>query len=254
MIILGLVSITFRQLSPSKIINLVSEANLNVIEWGGDVHVTHGDIPQAERVARWTTDAGLSVAAYGSYYRLATPDQPAFESIVETAVALGAPTIRVWAGNRGSAQADETYRGRVYDEAHHIAEIAKQVNRSVSFEFHDGTLTDTAQSALQLIETVQHDNLAMYWQPPHRLSDEERSASLMSVLPYLTHVHVFQWHRNHPETRIRYALHEGQSAWGIYLDHLKASDKHHAAMIEFVRDDDPDQFREDAKTLLEWIK
>jgi len=254
MIIPGLVSITFRQLSPSEIIELVAKANLNVIEWGGDVHVPHGDIQQAETVARWTTDAGLSVAAYGSYYRLGAPDQPAFESVVETAVALGAPTIRVWAGNRGSAEADDNYRKQVYDEARQIAEIAKQHQRSVSFEFHDGTLTDTAQSALQLMDAVQHDNLAMYWQPPHRISDEERTASLVSVLPYLTHVHVFQWHRNHPQERIRYALQEGESAWQIYLNHLKVSDGHHAAMLEFVRDDDPDQFLEDAKTLLSWIK
>src|SRR5688500_12319633 len=98
MLIPGLVSVTFRQLAPQEIIALVVEAQLQVIEWGGDIHVPHGDTNQAEIVARWTKDAGLSVAAYGSYYRLATPDQTPFERIVATAVALGAPTIRVWAG------------------------------------------------------------------------------------------------------------------------------------------------------------
>ena len=250
----GLVSITFRQLSPTEIIELVAEANLKVIEWGGDIHVPHGDIQQAKKVARWTADAGLSVAAYGSYYRLGAPDQPAFESIAETALALGAPTIRVWAGNRGSAEADDSYRQAVYDEARHIAEIAKAHKLSISFEFHDGTLTDTAQSALQLMDDVNQDNLAMYWQPPHRISDEERRASLISVLPYLTHVHVFQWHRNHPEIRTRYGLQEGQSQWQTYFDVLKNSESDHSAMLEFVREDDPDQFREDAKTLLAWLK
>jgi 3-dehydroshikimate dehydratase len=254
MIIPGLVSITFRQLSPSEIIELVAEVNLQVIEWGGDVHVPHGDTKQAEAVARWTVDAGLSVSAYGSYYRLATPDQPTFESVAETAVTLGAPTIRVWAGKRGSADADENYRKQVYDEAHYIAEIAKHHKLTVSFEFHDGTLTDTTQSALDLMNVVNHDSLKLYWQPPHRISDEDREKSLRSVLPYLTHVHVFQWHRNHPEMRVRYPLQEGQSAWSTYLDHLKRSERDHSAMLEFVRDDDPDQFREDAKTLLSCIE
>jgi len=254
MIIPGLVSITFRQLSPSEIIQLVSEANLKTIEWGGDVHVPHGDIQQAESVARWTSDAGLSVAAYGSYYRLGAPDQPTFESVAETAHALGAPTLRVWAGNRGSAEADESYQKQVYDEAHHIAEIAKQHDLTVSFEFHDGTLTDTAQSALQLMTTVNHDNLAMYWQPPHRISIEDCTASLISLLPYLTNVHVFQWHRNHPDIRERYPLQTGQSDWEIYLDYLKNSERDHSVMLEFVRDDDPDQFRKDAKILLAWLK
>ncbi len=254
MIIPGLVSITFRQLSPADIIELAVEANLQVIEWGGDVHVPHGDIAQAETVARWTSDAGLSVSAYGSYYRLGTPDQPTFISVAETALALGAPTVRVWAGNRGSADANKVYRQAIYEEAKYIAEIAKQHHLTVSFEFHDGTLTDTAQSALELMSDVNHDHLAMYWQPPHRLSDERREKSLLSMLPYLTNVHVFQWHRNHPDIRKRYPLREGQSEWETYLDHLKKSKRDHCAMLEFVRDDDPDQFRADAKTLLSWLQ
>ena len=92
MLIPGLVSITFRQLSPQEIIALVAETQLKVIEWGGDIHVPHGDTKQAATVARWTNEAGLAVAAYGSYYRLATPNQPPFARIVETAVAIGAPT------------------------------------------------------------------------------------------------------------------------------------------------------------------
>lgn len=254
MIIPGLVSITFRKLSPSEIIEIVAQAGLKVIEWGGDIHVPHGDIKQAETVARWTVDAGLSVAAYGSYYRLATPDQPTFESIVETAVALDVPTIRIWAGNRGSIEADDAYRQKVYEEAYQVAEMAQQSNISISLEFHDGTLADTQQSALQLINTVQHDNLKMYWQPPHRVPHEECIASLESFLPHLTNVHVFQWHRDHPIPRIRYALSEGKTEWQVYLKHLKDSDQDHAAMLEFVKDDDPDCFREDASTLLSWIK
>lgn len=254
MIIPGLVSITFRQLSPADIIELAADANLQVIEWGGDVHVPHGDIAQAETVARWTADAGLSVAAYGSYYRLASPDQSAFERVAETALALGAPTVRVWAGNRGSVTADETYRQAVYDEAYRIAEIAKQLGLTVSFEFHGGTLTDTTQSALELMSDVNHSHLAMYWQPPHRISDERREKSLLTMLPYLTNVHVFQWHRNHPDIRERYPLYEGQSEWETYFDHLKKSKRDHCAMLEFVRDDNPDQFREDAKTLLSLLQ
>ena len=46
----GLVSVTFRKLTPEKIIELVSEAGLNAIEWGGDVHVPHGDLKRAAEV------------------------------------------------------------------------------------------------------------------------------------------------------------------------------------------------------------
>src|SRR5512137_1553394 len=108
----GLLSITFRKHSPADIIALVRQAQLTSIEWGGDVHVPHGDLARAGEVARQTTDAGLQVSAYGSYYRLGQSETAGlpFEKVLETAVALGAPTIRVWAGTVGSQQADAQQR------------------------------------------------------------------------------------------------------------------------------------------------
>ncbi len=61
----GLVSITFRQLTAAEIIALMTQAGLAAIEWGGDIHVPHGDEAQARAVARMGADAGLHVAAYG---------------------------------------------------------------------------------------------------------------------------------------------------------------------------------------------
>ena len=66
----GLVSITFRKLSARAIIELVTRADLTGIEWGGDVHVPHGEINTAREIAQMTQAAGLLVAAYGSYYRV----------------------------------------------------------------------------------------------------------------------------------------------------------------------------------------
>jgi hypothetical protein len=58
MIIPGLVSITFRKLAPAEIITLVRQADLQAIEWGGDVHVPHGNVRQVREVPRLTEDAG----------------------------------------------------------------------------------------------------------------------------------------------------------------------------------------------------
>ena len=66
----GLVSITFRKLNSREIVDLMTRTNLVGIEWGGDVHVPHGEIALARDVAQMTRDAGLLVAAYGSYYRV----------------------------------------------------------------------------------------------------------------------------------------------------------------------------------------
>ena len=63
MISSGLVSVTFRKLSPAEIVDLVRQAGLNCIEWGGDIHVPHGDCVRAREVRQRTLAAGLTVAA-----------------------------------------------------------------------------------------------------------------------------------------------------------------------------------------------
>src|SRR5215212_11999351 len=100
----GLVSVTFRPLAPREIVQLAAAAGLRGIEWGGDIHVPHGDLQAARAVRQITADAGLQVLAYGSYFRF----QPAaaFEPVLETALALGAPLIRIWAGSQPSAATD----------------------------------------------------------------------------------------------------------------------------------------------------
>jgi hypothetical protein len=67
---LGLVSITYRKLTPAEIIPLVRDAGLSCIEWGSDIHVPQTDLANARRVGEMTREAGLTVSSYGSYYRL----------------------------------------------------------------------------------------------------------------------------------------------------------------------------------------
>src|SRR5690606_98075 len=118
----GLLSVTFRKLPPEEIVRIAAEAELDAIEWGGDVHVPHGDLDAADRAAQLTRDAGLVVRAYGSYYRLGVEGQSfTFEDALHTAVRLGAPAIRVWAGNRGSEETSEEERARFTEDAHRPA-------------------------------------------------------------------------------------------------------------------------------------
>ena len=63
----GLVSITFRQLNPQQIVDIAAGAGLSGIEWGGDVHVPHGDLECSRKTGQITQDAGLEVVAYGYY-------------------------------------------------------------------------------------------------------------------------------------------------------------------------------------------
>ncbi len=245
MIRTGLLSITFRQLSPEAIVALAKEAELEAIEWGGDIHVPPGDVAAAHAAARLTREAGLAVAAYGSYYRLGVEEQPfPFDAALASAVALGAPSVRVWAGDRGSSEADEAWRARVADDARRVAESASREGVAVCLEYHRGTLTDTCDSAIRLLREADHPNLRTLWQPAVGLAPERRLDELRRIAPWLEYVHAFHW--NGVE-RLPFA--EGVEEWRRYLEALNALPGDRYAMLEFVRDDAPAQLAEDAAAL-----
>ena len=246
----GLVSVTFRRMSPRQIVDLVSEAGLEAIEWGGDGHVPHGQVSTAREVASMTRDAGLAVAAYGSYYRVGVSEEQglSFGAVLETAVALQAPVIRVWAGNRGSALADDAYWAAVVADSLRIADLAQAAGVAVAYEYHPNTLTDTKDAAQRLIGETSHANIWCYWQQPPGMEAEACRQELRAVLPRLSHLHV-NWRPRTLQGSERRPLAEGADAWASFLRIAAGSGRDHAAMIEFVHGDTPAQFLEDAEVL-----
>ncbi len=247
----GLVSVTFRKLSPEEIIDLVAQAGLDGIEWGGDIHVPHGNVKRAGEVRKMTADAGLTVAAYGSYYKVGhEEDSVPFEAVVASAVELGAPTIRVWAGAKGSEDADNRYRSLIVNESQRIADLAAREGITVSYEFHGNTLTDTNESAVKLLEEVANDNIRIYWQPPSKWEVEHCLEGLRAVLPWLTNVHAYYWDKTTGE---HLTLADGEDVWKRYLPVIAALDGEHYVMLEFVKDNSPEVFVQDAATLKSWL-
>ncbi len=243
-LVTGLVSITFRKQSVEQVIDLAKAAGLQAIEWGGDAHVPHGDLPKAANARRWCADAGLQIYAYGSYYRCGVKTGPTFDAVLDSVLALGAPSVRVWAGAVGSAAADETTRTAVRDDLIRICDRARPYNVHVDLEFHDGTLTDTAESAIAFIRGVDRPNLRSYWQPRHGFSIEQNLADLAMLGDRRANVHVFHWW---PDPHVRWPLEDGMERWQAYL--RAVASRPTVCALEFVRADDPAQLLADARTL-----
>jgi len=191
----GLVSITFRKLTPRQVVEAAAAAGLAGIEWGGDIHVPHGDLTRAAEVRRLTADAGLTVPSYGSYYHAGASEDEglAFARVLDTARELRAPVIRVWAGQQGSAQMGAAARTRVIDDCRRIAALAAEAGVVVASEYHGGTLTDTDASSAAFMAEVNHPNFKTYWQPRCGVTAEESVRGLRDILPRLSHLHVFHW-------------------------------------------------------------
>ncbi|MCE9615023.1 MAG: sugar phosphate isomerase/epimerase [Lentisphaerae bacterium] len=252
MILPGLVSITFRALPVPAIVDLARSAGLAGIEWGGDVHVPHGNLAAARDAATCTARAGLRVAAYGSYYRVGSSEERGmtFASVLESAVALGAPLIRVWAGDRGSTGAAVTHWQHVIDDSRRIGDLAAARGLRIVFEFHGATLTDTHPSALRLLQSVNHPAVFTYWQPPAGIPREEAQAGLRALLPWVRGLHVYHWSPTHEE---RHPLAEGADGWSRVLHDAREAGHDMYALLEYVRDDDPRQLAPDAATLRRWL-
>lgn len=252
MIYPGLVSITFRKLTVEAIVEAVQRTGLVGIEWGGDVHVPHGDIGTARRVRDLTVRAGLQVAAYGSYYRVGRSESEglAFERVLETAIELGAPTIRVWPGTAGSDATDEDGRWKIVRELQRIGDLATKAGVTVSLEYHGGTLTDTDASASQLLVEVDHANVFTCWQPHVGATAEAALAGLQDVRSRLSNLHVFHWG---PTPNDRRPLAEGEDAWARYLAAARTVEGDRYALLEFVKDDSLAALAEDAATLRRWL-
>ncbi len=253
MIYPGLVSVSFRGLNCKQITELVKKAGLSSIEWGGDIHVPQGNLKKAREVRKMTRDAGLMTAAYGSYYRLGcelikTGERADFEKTLATAIELNAHVIRVWAGDRGSAEADASWRKKITEETRRIADEADKENTAIALEFHGGTLTDSNQSCLELLEKINRPNVNTYWQPPVGSSMDYGLEGLRMLLPYLSNIHAFHW-----EDRERRPLAEGAEEWHNYIDVIKKAEGSRHIMLEFVKDDSPEQFLEDAAVLRELL-
>lgn len=242
----GLLSVTFRKLTANEIVSLVVKAKLDAIEWGGDIHVPHGDIQIAKDVAHMTEEEGLSIASYGSYYRVGCSEHQnlPFEKVLESAIALKAPAIRVWAGDRSSELADEAFWDEAVKDSKRIADLAQSAGIQIHYEYHKNTLTDTNETTLRLLNLVAHDNVLSNWQPMTDWNANQRLISLSNLGDKLANIHAFNW-----EPGIRLPLNDAYQEWQTYISYLKSMNKSRFVMLEFVKDDQPEQFLQDAEVL-----
>ena len=242
----GLVSVSFRKLLPEEVADLCVKAGFSAIEWGGDIHVPAGNLQRAMAVKAVSAARGMKIAAYGSYYHLGG-SRDDFLRNLDTAAKLGAPTMRIWAGSRGSALVSAEERKQLVEEFSQDIFLAQEAGITLVPEFHGNTLTDTAESLSQLMKEL--PELRYYWQPRWDWSEDKCLASLDMISEKLVSMHVFSW-RIENGKEIRLPLAAGEILWKKAFARGK---KDTCALMEFVRDDDPEVFLADAETLKRWL-
>ncbi|MGW0708405.1 sugar phosphate isomerase/epimerase family protein [Streptomyces sp. NPDC002643] len=240
---LGLCSVTLRHLDAPGVIAAAVDAGLECVEWGGDLHVPPGDTDIAARVRDATGAAGLAVASYGSYYRAGHSDPAEFEPVLHSAVRLGAPRIRIWAGATGTEETGPEKRAAVVGDTRRAAELAAEAGVDLAFEFHRNTLTDGADRTLRLLEEVGRADVRTYWQPPLDTPDADALAGLDTLVDRVAAVHAFSWW---PGTT-RLPLDARAELWRAALG--RAHERRLDVLLEFVPDNDEKALAREARTL-----
>ncbi|SJN46660.1 hypothetical protein FM104_15160 [Microbacterium esteraromaticum] len=244
----GLCSVTYRQLTPEQLAPLAADAGLEVIEWGADVHVPSGDPERAAEVARVTSDAGLSVASYGSYFRAGADE--ALTPTLDSAEALGADRVRVWAGRDDSGDASPAQYAQIAARLQDAAAEASDRGITLALEYHRGTLADTPQATLRLLADVDSPALTTYWQPSVGAADAVALAEYEAVAAHTSAVHVFSWW---PDAE-RLRLDERSGLWGsLFAAAAAQAQPPRDALLEFVPDDDPALLASEAAVLRRWL-
>ena len=244
----GLVTVTFRKFDVPKICQTAKNAALELLEWGGDIHVPPMNESAIALAKSCSVEHGLVIDTYGSYYRC-SGEADEIAAAAETAHAIGAKNLRVWAGTKGNADADEVYRRAVTENLIQVCAKAAEFGLTVSPEFHGGTLTDHWEYAVRLAQEVGAENLRLYWQPNQFRDDTYNLTALRAVLPWLSNVHVFTW-AGHD----RFPLADGERMWRQYIDIISRDGRDHGMLLEFVCDDTEEQLYRDAEILHGWLR
>lgn len=242
---LGICSVTLRNLDIETVVRRAVTAGLSCIEWGADIHVPPGDERALSRATGACAEAGLRIASYGSYFAAGIDPSGDFDAILQTAVRLGAPRIRIWAGSVGSATEDPAIWERVVHATRAVAVRARDLGVELAFEFHSGTLADTADSTVRLLDDIDAENVRTYWQPPVGVADEPTLRGLDRLLSHVVAVHVFSWW---PETERR-SLAARESLWRSVFTMLRSVSRPVDALIEFLPDDAASQLVSEARTM-----
>ena len=234
-------SVTFRNKRIAEVAELARRAGLDAIECGGDVHVPPGDLEAAQTALRCTRENGLTISAYGSYYRAGAEED--FEPVVKTAQLLGCRVIRVWAGTTASASCAPEERRAVLKRLAEAVKLAEEAGCVAATEYHANTLTDTLESTLAMLEAV--PGLRTLWQPPIGLTKAENLRALDALAGKIENLHFY--HRS-MDGACR-PLEEGAADWTQYFAAAPKDGAERYATLEFVMDGSEAQFLQDAAAL-----
>lgn len=238
---LGLVSVSFRALSPAEIIKEVKKAGLSCIEWGSDIHAPCDDSVKLGEIAELQKKNGIFCCSYGTYFRLGSDDTEELIKYINAAGILGTDILRLWCGNKPADEYTREEEKALFDECRKAAAIAEKNGVILCMECHNGTYTHYKEGAIRLMKEINSPNFRMYWQPNQFVSVEENKKYARLLSSFTKNIHIFNW-----TEKERFPLSGAAPLWKEYLSYFNGSQ---TLLLEFMPDDSIASLMTEAETL-----
>ncbi len=185
---IGFTSNSFRQIkSLDKIVEIAVAAGVDCIEWSGDIHVKNADDAKAAKAL--CDKAGIEICSYGSYYRVGSKNAAEWQSVCETANALGAASIRVWLGSEDSEKTGIEAYENLLDDARKICAVAESFGLLVCPECHGNTYNNNTDAFLKIRDDIGSACFKTYFQSRYRRKEYDLDR-IERTMPYIENVHV----------------------------------------------------------------
>ena len=241
----GLVSVSFRPLSPREILDYLRMSGLSFVEWGSDIHAPCDNAENLNAIAAMQKDAGVTCCSYGTYYRLGVQAPEEILPYIRAAKVLGTDILRVWCGNQSYAKYAPEETDALFAAAREVARYAQENGVTICLECHNNTFTEELEGALRIMEAVDSPHFRMYYQPNQFKPHAVNIAYAKAIAPYTTHLHVFHW-----EGSDKFPLAQGLDKWRDFLPYFMGD---HMLLLEFMPDNRVESLPEEARALKELI-
>lgn len=238
---IGLCTISNKEASLEAVLAQAATAGYDGIEvWGKD-HVGDGTDATCRRIRDAAASHDLSILTYGAYLR-AGAESFSEDLVHEVAVAdrLEADRIRVWAGTVEYGDHDEAQWEQTVADLRELTALADSRGVDVTVEKHPGYLTNEAEGARRLIESVDDPACGLNYQPMFSLSPQNIRREIEQLAPLSNQLHLQavpeMGANGHDRCALADAFYDVEYVVDQFREHGASDSSIH---VEFVADDLP---------------
>lgn len=195
-------SLIFGERPLEETLRLAKEIGYDGVElWGREPHLSESTTPQRAREIRKLLDYyQLEVPAIGSYvgeFSTISDNEcykamESLERFLNLMEILGCDLIRVNCGGPNAFLAQEYHYKKALYWMEKCSELAKQYNKKIAMEIHNGSLIETVEAADRFIKTLDKDNVGFIHDAGNMyITDTDYGIKSVEILgKKIFHVHV----------------------------------------------------------------